>query len=161
MTTEIQTVTTPEDMQQLMRDCIRVTHEWIDTVNKKWGLKLPYYKVVFGLKSGTAGRAKLGEGIIQYNPTLLRENPSAFLARTPGHEVVHFANWLVHPLATAHGPEWKRMMRELGLPDTRCHNYDTAHVPTKVFKVRQKPKVFTDSMGQIRMVSVGKVIEFD
>lgn len=155
-------VETPEDMQQLMRECIQVTYEWIDKANKHWHLSMPYYKVTFELKSGTAGKARLGQGIIQFNPTLLRENPQAFLGRTPGHEVIHFANHKVHgPDVGAHGPEWKRMMVDMGLPPTRCHSYDTSHVPTKVFKVRHQPRVVMGDNGTIRSVSVGKVIEFD
>lgn len=154
-------VETPQDMAQLMRECIECTHSWIDRVNAEFGLHMPHYKVVFGLKSGTSGKAKLGEGVITFNPTLLRENPQAFLARTPGHEVVHFANWIVHPDASAHGPEWKAMMRKLGLPDTRCHSYDTSNVPTKVFKVRRQPKVIMGDAGTIRTFSSGKIIEFD
>ena len=158
----ITVVETPEDMQQLMRECIQITYEWIDKANAHWHLSMPHYKVTFELKSGTAGKARLGQGIIQFNPTLLRENPQAFLARTPGHEVIHFANHAFHgPDVTAHGPEWKRMMREMGLPDTRCHNYDTSRVPTRVFKVRHQPKVVMSDTGTIRSVSVGKVIEFD
>jgi len=156
-------VETPEDMQQLMRECIAVTHRWIDTCNEVFNLHMPHYKVVFGLKSITAGKAKLGQGIIMFNPTLLRENPEAFLARTPGHEVVHFANWIINPDSTAHGPEWKAMMRKLGLPDTRCHSYDTTNVPAKVGKVpnrRPQAVIKTDS-GLLRSVSIGKIIEFD
>jgi SprT protein len=157
----ITNVETPEDMAQLMRECIAETHRWIDVCNDVFKLHMPHYKVVFGLKSRTAGRAKLCEGVITFNPTLLRENPANFMAQTPGHEVVHFANWLVHPMATAHGPEWKAMMMRVGLPPRRCHSYDTDNVPTQVFKVRRAPKVISGSVGTVRTFSSGKVIEFD
>jgi SprT protein len=155
-------VETPEDMQQLMRECIQTTYNWIDRANAHWHLSMPHYKVVFALKSGTAGKARLGEGVIWFNPTLLRENPVAFLARTPGHEVIHFANHMFNgPDVTAHGPEWKRMMREMGLPDTRCHSYDTSHVPTKVFKRPSGSRIYQADTGTIRTFASGKVIEFD
>jgi SprT protein len=155
-------VETPEDMQQLMRECIQVTYEWIDKANKHWHLSMPYYKIVFALKSGTAGKARLGEGVIQFNPTLLRENPVAFLARTPGHEVIHFANHKVHgPDVGAHGPEWKRMMVDMSLPPTRCHSYDTSNVPTNVFRRRRKPVIVAANVGQIKSFGLGKVIDFD
>jgi len=156
-------IETPEDMQQLMRDCIQVTYRWIDTVNSTFGLHLPHLKVVFALKSGVAGKAKLGRGIIEFNPTLLRENPEEFLARTPGHEVVHFANWMVNPGSDAHGPEWKAMMRKLGLPDTRCHSYDTSNVPTKIGR-RANPRVgntLRAEDGVIKTFGIGKILEFD
>ena len=156
-------IETPQEMQDLMRECIQVTYRWVDTVNSTFGLHLPHYKVVFALKSGVAGKAKLGQNVIEFNPTLLRENPDAFLARTPGHEVVHFANWMVHPNSDAHGPEWKAMMRKLGLPDTRCHSYDTSNVPTRIGSRPNKRRndMVQASDGVIRTFGIGKVLEFD
>ena len=149
-------------MQQLMRECIQVTYEYIDKANAKFGLYLPKFRVVFALKSGTAGKARLSKGIIEFNPTLLRENPEAFLARTPGHEVIHFAAYIKHQ-DNGHGPAWKRMMREMGLPDSVCHSYDTSNVPTKLGK-RPGGKngvVTATDVGTVRTLAVGKVIEFD
>lgn len=157
-------IETPQDMQNLMRECIQITYRWVDTVNSTFGLHLPHYKVVFALKSGIAGKAKLGRGIIEFNPTLLRENPEAFLNRTPGHEVVHFAAHAMHgPDIDAHGPEWKIMMRKLGLPDTRCHNYDTSNVPTRVGKrINQRASdTLRAEDGIIKTFGIGKILEFD
>ena len=149
-------------MQQLMRECIQVTYDYIQKVNERWGLYLPKMKVVFALKSGTAGKAHLNRGVIQFNPTLLRENPEAFLKRTPGHEVVHFAAYMKYQ-DTGHGPNWKRMMRELDLEDTRCHSYDTSNVPMNVGKVanRRQNTVIVSEIGSVKTVAVGKIIEFD
>lgn len=158
----ITVVETPEDMQQLMRECIQITYEYIEQANKKFGLYLPKFRVVFSLKSRTAGKARLNRGIIEFNPTLLRENPQRFLARTPGHEVIHFAAFHKHG-DNGHGPDWKRMMREMGLPDTRCHSFDTSNVPTQVGK-RANPRKndsISSDLGVIRTVAVGKIIEFD
>ena len=154
-------VETPQDMQQLMRDCIAVTYQWIDRCNEEFGLSMPHYKVEFSLKSRVAGKAKLGRDVILFNPTLLRENPQTFLARTTGHEVVHFANWIINPDSEAHGPQWKAMMRKLGLPDTRCHSYDTSNVPTRVFRIKRNPKVIIGNAGRVRSMTCGKIIEFD
>lgn len=156
-------IETPEDMAELMRECIKVTHHWIDVANDTFKLVLPYYKVVFSLKSGTAGRACYDKKTIQFNPTLLRENPEAFLARTPGHEVVHFACFAKYSTSVQpHGEEWKVMMRTLGLSDKRCHNYDTSRVPSKLGKVANKPNSYTiTGLGVARPVIIGKVIELD
>jgi SprT protein len=155
-------VETPEDMQALMKECIQITYDFIDGFNKKFGLYLPKYKVVFSLKTGTAGRARLSQGIIQYNPTLLRENPEAFLKRTTGHEVGHFAAY--HKFHDCgHGKHWHRMMREMGLDDTRCHSYDTSNVPSKVGRVPNKRNNLPvpSEHGVIKTFGIGKIVEFD
>jgi SprT protein len=157
-------ILTPQDMQQLMRDCIKVTHEWVERCNDEFGIALPKFKVVFALKGTTAGKAHIGRGLIQFNPTLLRENPDAFLLRTPAHEVVHHAAYAKFGMdIDAHGYEWKAMMRKLGLPDTRCHTYDTTNVPTKVGRVKNRivHPVVASRDGVIRTIGIGKVIEFD
>lgn len=159
----MRTIESPEQMRQLIRECIQVTYRWIDKVNATFGLSLPHYKINFALQSGIAGKAKLGRGVIEFNPTLLRENPEAFLARTPGHEVVHFAAWDMYgPTIDAHGHEWKAMMRKLGLPDTRCHSYDTSNVPNRIGKVANRPPIIIRAPdGIIKPVGIGRVVEFD
>lgn len=156
------TVQTPQDMSALMKKCIKVTNHWVDECNKKFELQLPYPKVEFSIKGTTAGRAHLSKNVIAYNPTLLRENCDKFLARTPGHEVVHFAAWHKYK-DRGHGDAWKRMMIMMGLESSRCHTYDTSKVPTKVGKVSNhtEPKVIQTQFGTTRFFGVGKVTEFD
>lgn len=158
----ITVVETPEDMTQLMRECVEATHACIAKANGLFGLHLPKFRVNFALKSTTAGKARLGRGIIEYNPTLLRENPELFLQRTVGHEVIHFAAFAKFNDA-GHGYHWKKMMRMMGLPDTRCHNYDVTRVPSMVGKVRNKSSSqgFRCDDGVVKMVGLGKIIEFD
>lgn len=155
-------IETPQAMTALMRECVEVTYRFIDEANEMFGLRLPRFPVVFALKTGTAGRALLARGIIQYNPTLLRENPEAFLKRTTGHEVIHFAAYAKYK-DTGHGSHWHRMMRQMGLDDTRCHSYDTARVPSKLGTVpnnRVQPVIRTD-VGILKTFGHGKIIDFD
>lgn len=160
----MRTINSPQEMQDLMRECIQVTYQFIDRVNDTFGLHLPKYQITFGLKSGVAGRAQISKKVIKFNPTLLRENPEAFLARTPGHEVVHFAAFAKHGLGIdAHGQEWKNMMVQLGLDAKRCHSYDTSTVPTN-FGTRPNPRrnnIIQSNDGVIKTIGIGKVIEFD
>jgi len=131
----MRTIETPEQRHELLKECIRVTHEWVDRINKHFGLSLPHYKVEFPLKNGVAGRAYIGRDIIVFNSYLLCENPDEFLARTPGHEVMHHAAYAKHGMdIKPHGREWKAMMRAVGLPDTRCHSFDTTTVPARLGK---------------------------
>lgn len=155
-------IETPQDMTALMKECIEVTYHFIDQANEMFDLHLPRFPVVFALKTGTAGRAQLAKGIIQYNPTLLRENPEAFLKRTTGHEVIHFAAYAKHRDA-GHGPHWHRMMRQMGLDDTRCHSYDISRVPTRLGSVPNKriQPVIKADIGTVRTFGHGKIIDLD
>lgn len=157
-------IETPEDMHQLMRDATDLTNDYVDKCNREFGLHMKHFRVVFALKGTTAGKAFINKGLIQYNPTLLRENPEAFLARTVGHEVVHHAAYAKFgPRIDAHGLEWKAMMRKLGLPDTRCHTYDTSTVPTKLGTVanKERPSIRIEGGGLIKPFKMGNVTDFD
>lgn len=157
-------IETPQQMQELMKECIDVTRQYVVQCNQLFGLYLPNYRVVFSLKGTTAGRAFIRDNIIAYNPTLLRENPEEFLQQTVGHEVAHFASMTKYGTdIDAHGDEWKKMMVSLGLIPKRCHSYDVANVPTRVGKVRNRPRNETIKIdvGVMRTFGVGRVIEFD
>lgn len=157
-------IETPEDMKLLMHECVELTHNWVDRCNRAFGIRMLPFRVEFGLKGTTAGKAFINKGLIKYNPTLLRENPEEFLARTVGHEVIHHAAYAVHGMGiSGHGAEWKIMMRKMGLPDTVCHSYDTSNVPTRVGK---SPKTIISnglrSSGKsIVNFGLGKIIEFE
>ena len=160
------TIDTPQDMAELMKKCVATTHEYTTICNEKFGLKLPKFKVEFTLRGRTAGKAWLGKNIIQFNPTLLRENPEAFIKRTPGHEVVHFAAYAKYGgRIKAHGHEWKNMMSMVGLDNKRCHSYNTDHVPTQINNHPNKAKTYgvvvQTELGTVRTFGVGKQIEFD
>ena len=157
---------TPEEMGQLMKQCIEVTRYYTQRCNEVFGLSLPEFKITFNLKGRTAGRAFIGKNIIAFNPTLLRDNPEAFLARTPGHEVVHFAAYAKygHDIK-AHGNEWQRMMATMGLSTKRCHNYNMANIPSERRRQQQiapiTPKPYRSMHGTVNSFGIGKITEFD
>lgn len=157
-------IETPEDMRLLMHECVELTHNWVDRCNRAFGIHLPEFRVEFGLKGTTAGKAFINKGLIKYNPTLLRENPEQFLAQTVGHEVIHHAAYAVHGMGiSGHGQEWKIMMRKMGLLDRVCHSYDTSNVPTKVGKSSKSiiSNRLGRSIGSMRNIAGGNIIEFE
>lgn len=157
---------TPQEMDALKRQAVEVIKYYIELANEKLALKLKVPKVTFDIKGTTAGYAHCGKNWIQLNPTLLRENPEKFLTRTPPHEVAHLATHAKYGYGkevTAHGHHWRSVMWTLGLDATRCHNYDTSNVPTKLGKVKAKspPAKYPTQLGITHSFCCGKVTELD
>ena len=83
--------------------------------------------VGFFTKSVNAGTASYGTWRVEYNEVIAKTNRAVF-HNTVIHEVSHLVTKKLFPYATAHGPEFKRVMRALGGEATRCHNYNVAAV---------------------------------
>jgi SprT protein len=157
-------IETPEQMIALQKECIELTHKIVTRANELFHIDLPLFKVEFALRGTTAGKAFIGRRVIQYNPTLLRENPEAFLGRTVGHEVIHHAAYAKYGNGIRpHGEEWQRMMWKMGFPNSRCHSYDTSNVPSQVGKHRRPSagRLVVPNTGIIKPINGGKIIEFD
>jgi len=150
------------DFIEVKREAIRRTNEAVDLINNKLGLRLKYPTVRFALKGGTAGKAWWGENLIEYNPTLLGQNVEDFLRQTVRHEVAHLgarAKWggSIKP----HGREWASCCWFLGIPATRCHNYDTKLVPTRsTSSLRSSPIRHTEN-GIVVHTGMGKLTRFE
>lgn len=131
--------TTPQDFDKLKLACIQQVRFYVDKGNAKLGLRLQYPKVTFDLRGTTAGKAFAATNELKFQPTLLFENADKFIEQTAGHEVGHllarfkYRGQKIDP----HGSEWQSVMWYLGLPATRCHNYDTSNVSTRIGKPRQ------------------------
>lgn len=81
-------------------------------------------KVSFDLKGRRAGVAYYHKNLIRLNQTILLDYREKFIADTPGHEVAHLAARRLHGgLIQSHGPEWQSVMRVIGQPATRCHDF--------------------------------------
>lgn len=137
------TISTPQEWTDLKLECAKQVKFYVDLANRKLNLSMPYPWVEFGLKGTTAGRAwyrgKYEKPKIQFQPTLLLENPETFLTQTAGHEVAHLAAHFRHANKEIdpHGMEWRSVMWTLGLPANRCHNYDTSNVSTRSTSIRR------------------------
>lgn len=104
--------------------------ETLLTAQRVFGRTFELPKVEFKDMGRTAGKAYFGQNRIVLAPTLLQENGFDFIERTVPHEIAHLVNHYVYPFAKqAHGPEWRSVMRGLGLSEvSRCHSYDTSSV---------------------------------
>lgn len=147
---------------EVKREAVARTNEAIDLINNKLGLHLKYPTVRFALKGGTAGKAWWRENLIEYNPTLLQNNVDDFLRQTVRHEVAHLgarAKWGggIKP----HGKEWCSCCWFLGIPATRCHNYDTALVPTRALSSQRGTPVRRMESGIVIHTGVGKITRFE
>jgi len=80
-------------------------------------------QIDFHLKSNNvAGLACYSFNQIKINPYYLINHTDEVIFRTVPHEVVHLAVPKLFPFhKQSHGPEFKSIMRNLGLPATRCH----------------------------------------
>lgn len=106
------------------------THFWIDLGNELYkdiNVRLPHPQILFNLKGRTAGFAYRFKDLIRYNPFLYIAQPEAFINRTVPHEVAHLFQFRINPHDRAHGPTWKKVMRDFNLEPSRCHSYDTSN----------------------------------
>lgn len=152
-------IETPAQLTALKLECIEQVKFYVKKVNEKLSIHMEMPKVIFSISGSTAGRAFLNKNLIAFNPDLLRINIEEFLKRTPGHEVGHLAAHLKFGAGIKpHGHEWTKVMWTLGLPATRCHNYDLSDRAKQQHKPR--PIIKTED-GLIKPIGLGKVIEFD
>jgi SprT protein len=97
---------------------------------------MPDIKLRYDLKGGRAGTANSCKGLIRINYVLLKENVEHYIKQTLGHEYAHLITdnlWLSNLISkpTAHGREWKKVMRQLKLKPSRCHSYDISNAGGK------------------------------
>lgn len=101
-------------------------------VGPKLGLVWQPIRITFDLRGMVGGKAWAGLNLIQINPGFVDdEHYSDLLNQTIPHEYAHILAGRKYGQRVGHGPEWKYVMRLMGLEPRRCHNYDL----TKVIKV--------------------------
>jgi SprT protein len=126
-------VPTTAELQRLCEDRIA---ELRDYTEKHFQHTMPKTRLRYNLKGNRAGTANSSKSLININYVLLKENTEHYIKQTLGHEYAHLItdslylyNLISKP--TAHGREWKRVMRKLCLRPNRCHNYDTVNAGGK------------------------------
>jgi SprT protein len=138
--------------------------ECVEKAEAAYGLRFRTPIVRYGVKGGTAGRAKLREWIIDLNPILLMENIDEMVNDTVVHEFAHLVDYKLHPenferrlergrngrmrwsKRDVHGATWKGIMRTLGVTPTRTHNMDTSSV------TRRRQFKWVGSDGSVMML---------
>lgn len=152
-------VESPQHFIEVQRAAIAKVRYYVDLAKKVCGVSIPYPQVRFGINGTNGGTANAAQNLIQFNPTLLRENVEVFMEQTVGHEVAHLIQRTRWPESDPHGAEWQQVMRQFGLPAKRCHAYDTRNVPSQFGSIRRISK-FAPRNDGIRHVDGGKIIEF-
>jgi SprT protein len=159
-------IETPQQEAQLRKEAIDKVHYYIDLGRTKLDIEIPYPKIAFNIKGTNAGTANYSLNLIRFNPTLLFENPTRFIDRTPGHEVAHLLcrkKYGCNREVKSHGNEWRSIMWSLGLDAKRCHTYNVAHVPTMLGRIpenKEKPFIQVD-YGKVKAFGMGKLVEIE
>ena len=76
-------------------------------------------------------------GELHFNEILAAENFSHYMSDIVGHETAHYIQRKIYPTSSAHGIEWKNVMRILGLNPTRCHEMDVSNVIARVYTKKE------------------------
>lgn len=92
-------------------------------------------RVEFYNRGCTAGKAYWIQHKVAFNEVLAEENPGKFM-NTVIHEIAHLVTHKLFPQASAHGREFKMIMRKMGGDGERCHTYDTSSV--RVVKTKKR-----------------------
>lgn len=98
-----------------------------DQVEQKFGRRPIINSVLFNLRGKAAGQAT-ARGVIRFNPLFAQHYTERFLARTVPHELAHVAAYQMFG-TMAHDNNWRRVMYNLGVEPTRCHEYDLSVIP--------------------------------
>jgi SprT protein len=121
------------ELQQLLQD---ETERWWTRAVELYDLQVGPWEcrapdVSLNLRGVCAGRAAYST--IWYNPAIASANLEKFITRTVPHEVAHIVDRRLNG-SSSHGPRWKKIMGDFGVPATRCHSYSNGVVKTRELK---------------------------
>lgn len=97
-------------------------------IKKHYGQDITPSKISYTARGTVGGTANPSTYEIRLNPMFLNHYKDAFIADTVVHEYAHIVTLKCHPEASAHGKDWKRVMKLLGGKVSRCHSYDNSVV---------------------------------
>ena len=123
-----------EETRRMRQTLAEATAYWVEQAARLTGRRFALPHIRFDLKGRAAGQYRSHpHPCIRYNLELASQQFDAFLDRTPGHEVAHYVIHQMHPgrRVRPHGPEWRKLMENLGLDPSRCHEFDMSKVPTR------------------------------
>ena len=99
----------------------------LDTIidaQEKFGLLFEVPDLSFEINSKhVAGNANYKKNLIRINPAFLLAHTERVLSRTVPHEIAHLICHKLYPNAKQHhGPEFRKIMKELGCEDSTYHD---------------------------------------
>lgn len=102
----------------------RVTAKIAECI-KKSGVTMPMPTIKYDINSARlGGQANYSKHLIRVNPVFLNAYTDHYIDQTCTHEAAHLiARAKYGRMISAHGPEWKRVMVDLGVQPNRCHSY--------------------------------------
>jgi len=133
-------------LSDMKREVVNKVYTLLGDFERKTGIIINNVPVIeFSKRGTTAGTCEYnfqtGEGILNFNPEIMRDNFDVFIDRTVAHEVAHYITDRVYGLimrgsrVSHHGKEWKRTMRILGVKDIkRCHSYRVDNISRRKTK---------------------------
>lgn len=113
-------------------------------------LKIGYPRIniditITKLKPGLAGVAYSRINKIKISQDYLREFPEQIIERTVAHEVAHLYVAKYIPSAKqAHGPQFKRILRYLGVSDSTYHSMKLVNGPVKITRIKKRYVYITE-----------------
>lgn len=117
------------------RRVVAATRGAIDKAAALFDREFAEIPVTFELTGRAAGmyRVQRGRRVIRYNPHIFAKYFDDNLANTVPHEVAHYVTDMLYGLRNVrpHGPEWRAVMRALGVrPEVTCR-YDLDGIPLR------------------------------
>lgn len=132
----------PADVKLRMKLALVRSHQLACTALKR---PFPLPSLSFDLRGKTAGTAHCGKWHVQLNSTLLLENQVEFERQVIPHELAHlYTHAVFGPRVSAHGKEWRHVMRLLGVAPERTHQMDVSNsaVQSRLYRYRCACKEF-------------------
>lgn len=129
----------------------KIIQKYIDIINSKQTkhvFAMPTIEIIEMGKVGGNANGNPGNGphgIVRFNKTLISENPQEYIDQIIPHEFAHVVTHMLYKSTaynrvTAHGSEWKNVMRCLGVVPKTYHNMN---VDNALINNGQKPRSVT------------------
>jgi SprT protein len=116
-------------MLKTVLECQAAARVRLESLCDEHGIQMP--KITYNVKGTDAGCAYYEHNWIDINMLLFRENFEDCLANTLVHELCHVWQHQLGLGGSAHGREWKGLMRRLGADPVPCHNLNVDAVASR------------------------------
>ena len=121
----------------------------IDMGNAHFGTDCNVPHVRFDKRGTCGGTANYSKMELNFNAGLMVDNWDEYMNQIIPHEVAHIIKTHIYGYGkgrnSAHGANWKRVMRAFGVEPDRCHNMDVSKV--KQYKAPLKKYIYVCQCG--------------